>query len=58
MQLHATVVTHSPDIVVALSDHPGIEVDLVGGRIYKHSNVAVGASQVRVSPTSAPIFRR
>lgn len=42
-ELKATVVTHSPDIAVALVDNPWIEVELIGGRIYKHSNVAVGA---------------
>jgi DeoR/GlpR family transcriptional regulator of sugar metabolism len=44
MQLHATVVTHSPDIAVALLEHPNIEIELIGGRIYKHSNVAVGSA--------------
>ncbi len=43
LALNATVVTHSPDIAVALLDHPGVEIELVGGRIYKHSNVTVGA---------------
>ncbi|WP_410217634.1 DeoR/GlpR family DNA-binding transcription regulator [Paracoccus sp. (in: a-proteobacteria)] len=41
--LKATVVTHSPDIVLALLDKPSIEIELIGGRIYKHSNVSVGA---------------
>lgn len=41
--LKATVITHSPDIAVALSDHAGVTVELIGGRIYRHSNVAVGA---------------
>jgi DeoR/GlpR family transcriptional regulator of sugar metabolism len=41
--LKATVATHSPDVAVALLDHPGVEVEFIGGRIYKHSNVAVGA---------------
>ena len=41
--LKATVVTHSPDVATALLDHPKVDVELVGGRIYKHSNVAVGA---------------
>lgn len=40
--LKVTVVTHSPDIATALLDHPGVDVELVGGRIYKHSNVSVG----------------
>ncbi|RVL90335.1 DeoR/GlpR family DNA-binding transcription regulator [Sinorhizobium meliloti] len=43
LDLKATVTTHSPDVAVALLDHPGIQIELVGGRIYRHSNVAVGA---------------
>lgn len=42
----ATVVTHSPTVAVALNDHPGIDVLLIGGRIYPHSIVAVGAIAV------------
>ncbi len=38
-----TVATHSPTIAVALADHPGIEVELIGGRLYKHSVVTCGA---------------
>ncbi len=41
--LSCTVVTHSPGIAVALVDHPRIEVILLGGRVFKHSVVAVGA---------------
>lgn len=41
--LRATVVTHSPDVAIALLDNPDVEVELIGGRLYKHSNVAVGA---------------
>lgn len=41
--LRATVVTHSPSIAVELADHPGVEVELIGGRLFKHSVVAVGA---------------
>jgi DeoR/GlpR family transcriptional regulator of sugar metabolism len=40
--LKATVVTHSPDVATALLDHPGVDVELIGGRVYKHSNVSVG----------------
>ncbi|GHK57305.1 hypothetical protein KPZU09_70410 [Klebsiella pneumoniae] len=32
-----------PGIAVALVDHPRIEVILLGGRVFKHSVVAVGA---------------
>lgn len=38
-----TVVTHSPTIATELEHHPMAEVILIGGRIYKHSMVAVGA---------------
>ncbi|MFP8563866.1 DeoR/GlpR family DNA-binding transcription regulator [Klebsiella sp. 1SOBk5mer] len=40
--LSCTVVTHSPGIAVALVDHPRIEVILLGGKVFKHSVVAVG----------------
>jgi len=38
-----TVVTHSPTIAAELEHHPTADVVLVGGRLYKHSMVAVGA---------------
>jgi DeoR/GlpR family transcriptional regulator of sugar metabolism len=41
--LTATVVTHSPSIAVALKGHAGIEVIVIGGRLFKHSMVNVGA---------------
>jgi DeoR/GlpR family transcriptional regulator of sugar metabolism len=41
--LRATLVTHSPTIAAALADHDGIEVLLIGGRLYRHSMVATGA---------------
>jgi DeoR/GlpR family transcriptional regulator of sugar metabolism len=44
--LGATVVTHSPTIAVALQEHPAIEVILIGGRLFKHSVVTVGAAAV------------
>jgi DeoR/GlpR family transcriptional regulator of sugar metabolism len=43
-ELRATVVTHSPTIAVELADHPSVEVVLIGGRLFKHSVVAVGAA--------------
>lgn len=42
--LQATVVTHSPTIAVALVEHPSVEVILLGGRLFKHSVVTVGAA--------------
>lgn len=44
--LKATVVTHSPTIAVALQEHPTLEVILIGGRLFKHSVVTVGAMAV------------
>jgi DeoR/GlpR family transcriptional regulator of sugar metabolism len=41
--LRATIVTHSARIAVELVDHPGVEVILIGGRLFKHSIVSVGA---------------
>lgn len=38
-----TVVTHSPTIASELEHHPSADVLLIGGRLYKHSMVAVGA---------------
>jgi DeoR/GlpR family transcriptional regulator of sugar metabolism len=46
MDLRATVVTHSPTIAVALVEHPNIDVVMIGGRLFKHSVVAVGAAAV------------
>ncbi|MFT4112642.1 DeoR/GlpR family DNA-binding transcription regulator [Silvibacterium sp.] len=43
-ELKATVVTHSPTIALELLYHPSLEVILLGGRLFKHSVVAVGAA--------------
>ena len=44
--LEATVVTHSPSVAVELVDHPGITIELIGGRLFKHSVVTVGAAAI------------
>lgn len=46
LSLQATIVTHSPSVAVGLVDHPQIEVILIGGRLFKHSIVTVGAAAV------------
>jgi DeoR/GlpR family transcriptional regulator of sugar metabolism len=46
MGLKATVVTHSPTIALELVEHAEIEVILIGGRLFKHSVVAVGAAAI------------
>ncbi len=42
--LKATVVTHSPSIAVELAHHPHVTVELIGGRLFKHSMVSVGVA--------------
>ncbi len=44
--LHATVITHSPPVALALAEHPKIEVIMIGGRLYKHEIVNIGAATV------------
>jgi len=46
LDLRATVVTHSPTVAVALAEHLAIEVLVLGGRLFRHSMVAVGASVI------------
>ena len=40
--LRATIVTHSPGIAAALEQHDRIDVILIGGRLFRHSMVAMG----------------
>ena len=46
LTLKATVVTHSPGVALELVDHPDIEVVLIGGRLFKHSMVTIGAAAI------------
>ncbi|MET0932284.1 MAG: DeoR/GlpR family DNA-binding transcription regulator [Mycetocola sp.] len=39
-----TVITHSPVVAMALLDAPAVEVDLIGGRMFRHSAVTSGAA--------------
>lgn len=43
-EMKATIVTHSPTIALELLDHGVVKVILIGGRLFKHSVVAVGAA--------------
>ncbi len=55
--LKAIVVTHSPSIAVELARHPSVEVELVGGRLFKHSIVAVGTTSAEaISRIRADLF--
>ncbi|MGV3548360.1 DeoR/GlpR family DNA-binding transcription regulator [Rhizobium sp.] len=49
-----TLVTHSPTIAAELEHHPTADVILIGGRIYKHSMVAVGAIASAAIATMRP----
>lgn len=44
--LKATVITNSPLIASALADYPDVDIQMVGGRLFKDSRVTTGASTV------------
>jgi DeoR/GlpR family transcriptional regulator of sugar metabolism len=44
LELSLTVITHSPTIAAALEPHQAIDVILIGGTLFRHSMVAVGAA--------------
>jgi DeoR/GlpR family transcriptional regulator of sugar metabolism len=55
--LEATIVTHSPTIATALADHAGVEVQILGGRLFRHSMVTCGAAAVEAAQgVSADVF--
>lgn len=43
VDLRCTVVTHSPAFAAALESHEGVDVVIIGGRLFRHSMVASGA---------------
>lgn len=49
--LRATVITHSPPVALALAAYPEIEVIMIGGKLYKHELVTVGAATVEAYRT-------
>lgn len=48
INLRATVVTHSPSVAVELAGHTSVDVELIGGRLFKHSVVAMGAAAMEM----------
>lgn len=48
-ELRATIVTHSPTVAVALAAHPHIEIIMLGGRLFRHSMVNVGAAAMEAA---------
>jgi DeoR/GlpR family transcriptional regulator of sugar metabolism len=56
-RLNATIVTHSARTALELVDHPTVEVILIGGRLFKHSIVSVGAAAIEaISHIRADIY--
>jgi DeoR/GlpR family transcriptional regulator of sugar metabolism len=49
LDMRATVVTHSPTIAVALTEHLDIDVLMLGGRLFRHSMVNVGAGVIEAA---------
>ncbi len=55
--LQATIITHSPRTALELLDYSGVEVILIGGRLFKHSIVTVGAAAIEaISHIRADIY--
>ena len=46
LEHECTVVTHSPSIAVALAEHASIKVVMIGGVLFRHSMVNVGAATI------------
>ncbi len=42
--LRATIVTHAPTVAVALAELSEVTIELIGGRVFRHSLVATGAA--------------
>ena len=47
--LRASFVTHSPTVAIELARHPHIEIIMLGGRLFRHSMVNVGAAVVEAA---------
>ncbi len=44
--LRATIVTHSPTVAVEAAKHPYVDIIMMGGRLFRHSMVNVGAALI------------
>lgn len=47
--LRATVITHSPNVAVELAAHRHVEIIVLGGRLFRHSMVNVGAAVIEAA---------
>jgi DeoR/GlpR family transcriptional regulator of sugar metabolism len=48
-ELHATIVTHSPTVAVEAARHPYVDIIMLGGRLFRHSMVNVGAAVIEAA---------
>jgi DeoR/GlpR family transcriptional regulator of sugar metabolism len=46
VSLRATIVTHSPNVAVELANHAFVEIIVLGGRLFRHSMVNIGAAVI------------
>jgi DeoR/GlpR family transcriptional regulator of sugar metabolism len=44
--LHATIVTHSPNVALEAAKHSHVDIIMLGGRLFRHSMVNVGATVI------------
>lgn len=44
--LNATIITHSPNVALELLNHANLEVEIVGGKLLRHSVVTSGAATI------------
>jgi DeoR/GlpR family transcriptional regulator of sugar metabolism len=44
--LRATIVTHSPTVATEAAKHPYVDIIMLGGRLFRHSMVNVGAALI------------
>jgi DeoR/GlpR family transcriptional regulator of sugar metabolism len=44
--LRATIVTHSPTVALEAANHPYVDIIMLGGRLFRHSMVNVGAAVI------------
>ncbi len=50
----ATVLTTSPDVAVALAEHPGLTVDIAGGRLHPDARTVTGAAALEAMRAVRP----
>ncbi|MEP3275843.1 MAG: DeoR/GlpR family DNA-binding transcription regulator [Stappiaceae bacterium] len=54
LDLSATIITHSPSIAMELLAHENLTVELIGGRLFRHSVIAMGAEAMHQLDRTLP----